>query len=73
MKTYTTSKENLKSILKEFKIRDVKVIKTQRYGGGFWLSRGQGNLPLWVRKSDVGTTKSLKQYIREALKWQTKI
>jgi len=67
-KTYTTNKEGLQKILKQLKINNVKIISTKLYGGGFWLSRGKGRMPLWVRKTDVGTMQLLKQHIREALK-----
>ena len=68
-KTYTTSKDKLQKMLDDLRIKNVKIIRTKKHGGGYWLSRGNGQLPLWVRKTDVGNTKALRSHIREVLKY----
>ena len=66
MKTrYNTNKEELKMMLKDLGLKNVNVRSTQLHGGGYWLrKKNSQGLAVWVRKSDVGTKRLLKQHLR---------
>ena len=61
---YTTNKEELRAMLKSLKLSNVSIRSTKLYGGGYWLRRkGVGGLPIWIRKSDAGNKRLLKQHL----------